>query len=82
MTTCHRDGYPGYAFGLPVDRTATINGRRVFFSSGNEGDNVWACIPIKVNGFDDVAVAGMWENHFLTPRRAMQVVAHAHQIRA
>lgn len=82
VTTCHRDGYPGYAFGLPVDRTATINGRRVFFSSGNDGDNVWACIPIKVNGFDDIAVAGMWENHFLTPRRAMEIVANAHQIRA
>jgi len=82
FTRCHTDGYPGYAFGLPADRRAVINHRRVFFSSGNEGDNVWACIPIKVNGFSDVAVAGMWENHFLTPRRAMELVAHAHQIRA
>ncbi len=81
-TRCHTDGYPGYAFGLPVDRHAVINGRQVFFSSGNDGDNVWACIRIKVNGFDDVAVAGMWENHFLTPRRAMEIVAHARQIRA
>ncbi len=82
VTKCHTDGYPGYAFGLPVDRHAVINGRRVFFSSGNDGDNVWACIRIKVNGFDDVAVAGMWENHFLTPRRAMEIVARARPIRA
>jgi hypothetical protein len=82
VTKCHTDGYPGYAFGLPADRRAVINGRQVFFSSGNDGDNVWACIPIKVHGFNDVAVAGMWENHFLTPRRAMEVVAHARQIRA
>ena len=80
VTKCHTDGYPGYAFGLPVNRMATINGRRVFFSSGNDGDNVWACIPLKVNGFDDVAVAGMWEDHFLSPQQAMNVVAHARQI--
>ncbi len=82
VTACHPDGYPGYAFGLPVDRQATINNRRVFFSSGNEGDNVWACIRLKVNGFDDVAVAGMWENHFLTPTQAMEMVARAQQIGA
>ncbi len=80
VTECHTDGYPGYAFGLPVDQRAAINGRQVFFSSGNEGDNVWACIPLRVNGFADVAVAGMWENHFLTPRRAMDLVARARQI--
>ena len=80
FTSCHPDGYPGYAFGLPVNRRAIINGRRVFFSNGNEGDNVWACIRLRVNGFDDVAVAGMWENHFLKPRQAMELVAHARHI--
>ena len=82
VTACHPDGYPGYAFGLPVNRRAIINHRRVFFSNGNEGDNVWACIRLRVNGFDDVAVAGMWENHFLTPRRAMEIVGHARRIGA
>ena len=58
-----------------------INHRRVFFSNGNEGANAWACIRLKVNGFADVAVVGLWENHFLTPRRAMEIVAHARPIR-
>jgi hypothetical protein len=82
VTTCHPDGYPGYSFGLPANLHAFINGRRVFFSNGNEGDNVWACIRIRVNGFPDVAVAGMWENHFLPPRRAMDMVAFAQPLRA
>ena len=82
MTRCHPDGYPGYAFGLPANRRAMINGRRVFYSEGNEGSNAWACIPVRVNGFADVAVVGIWENHFLTPRRAMMFVARARPLRA
>jgi len=80
VTTCHPDGYPGYAFGLPADKRAVINGRRVFYSSGNDGSNAWACIPLKVNGFADVAVVGIWESNFMTPRRAMLVVAHARHV--
>jgi class 3 adenylate cyclase len=80
VTACHPDGYPGYAFGLPADRRAVINGRRVFYSSGNDGSNAWACIPVKVNGFADVAVAGMWESNFMTPRRAMLIVANARRL--
>ncbi len=82
VTACHQDGYPGYSFGLPADRQAIINHRRVFFSNGNEGANAWACIRLKVNGFADVAVAGLWQNHFLTPRQAMMIVAHARPIQA
>jgi hypothetical protein len=82
VTACHEDGYPGYGFGMAADRQAVINGRRVFYSTGNHGSNAWACIPLRVNGFADVAVVGMWESNFLTPRRAMILVAHARPLSA
>ena len=82
VTACHEDGYPGYGFGMTADRQAVINGRRVFYSTGNHGSNAWACIPLRVNGFADVAVVGMWESNFLTPRRAMILVAHARPLSA
>jgi len=74
---CFNNGYPGYSFGMLVDQRATINGRLVFFSGGNHGSNAWACIPAKTGGFNDMAVVGIWESNFITPRAAMQVVAYA-----
>lgn len=74
---CFNNGYPGYGFGMPVDQRATINGRLVFFSQGNHGSNAWTCIPTKTGGVNDMAVAGIWESGFITPRAAMQLVASA-----
>ena len=73
---CHADGYPGYGFIMNATDSAKINGRRVYFSSGNHGSNAWACIPLRVGGYTDMAVVGIWEN-FMNPRDAMNLVAHA-----
>lgn len=77
QVNCFTDGYPNYGFGLPVTRQTVINGRRVFFSQGNHGSNAWACIGLRTSGFADMAVAGLWESGFLTPRQAMSLVAFA-----
>lgn len=74
---CNPTGYPGYAFGMGHDKSALINSRRVFFSQGNHGSNAWACIPLKVGGFADMAVVGIWKSNFITPRQAMTLVAQA-----
>jgi hypothetical protein len=76
--TCNATGYPGYTFGIGYNaRHTVINHRRVFFSMGNRGSNAWACIPLRVGGFGDWAVVGIWESNFITPRQAMNLVAHA-----
>jgi len=74
---CSTTGYPGYVFGMGYSQTAVINGRRVYFSPGNHGSNAWACIPLTVGGAADVAVVGIWESNFITPRQAMNLVAYA-----
>ena len=74
---CSSTGYPGYAFGMGHNKSAVINGRHVYFSLGNHGSNAWACIPLKVGGFADMAVVGIWESNFITPQQAMTLVAQA-----
>jgi hypothetical protein len=74
---CNSTGYPVYGFDLSADKTAVINGRKVFFSMGNHGSNAWACIPVRVGGYADMAVAGIWESNFMTPAQAMNLVAKA-----
>lgn len=70
-------GYPGYGYGMVVNRSAVIAGRVVYFSKGNHGSNAWTCIPIETaNGVDYVAV-GVWESNGITPTQAMQLVAYA-----
>lgn len=74
---CSSSGYPGYGFDMDIgEQTAVINSRRVYFSLGNHGSNAWACIPLRLNGAD-MAVVGIWESNFMTPRDAMQLVAYA-----
>ncbi len=73
---CRADGYPGYGFIMSATYSAKINGRRVYFSSGNHGSNAWACVPLRVGGYADMAVVGIWEN-FMKPRDAMNLVAYA-----
>ena len=75
---CFESGYPGYDFVLLTpEQHAIINGRRVFFSTGNHGSNAWACIPQVVHGKPTMAVVGIWESNFLTPDQAMRLVAGA-----
>jgi hypothetical protein len=74
---CYNNGYPGYDFEMDASQTARINGRRVYFSPGNHGSNAWACIPLTIGGFKDMAVVGIWESNFMTPQQAMSLVAHA-----
>jgi len=76
-TKCYENGFPGYDFELTPQQSAVINGRRVFFSIGNHGSNAWACIPTSTHGHLDMLVVGIWESNFLTPREAMNLVAHA-----
>ena len=60
-----------------VGRLMTIGGI-LFFSQGNHGSNAWACVPLKVGGFADWAVVGIWEsNPAITPAQAMHLVAYA-----
>jgi hypothetical protein len=74
---CFANGFPGYDFQLTPENTATINGRRVFFSIGNHGSNAWVCIPLVIQGRATMAVVGIWESNFLTPYQAMHLVAQA-----
>jgi hypothetical protein len=74
---CYNIGYPGYDFAMAASQTARINGRQVYFSPGNHGSNAWACIPLTVGGFKDMAVVGIWESNFMTPQQAMNLVGNA-----
>jgi len=78
--SCNPTGYPGRGGGFGIgygSRRATINHRRVFFSAGNHGSNAWACIPLKVGGYRDWAVVGIWESNFISRKQAMRLVAFA-----
>lgn len=74
---CYDDGYPGYDFEMDASQSVRINSRRVYFSPGNHGSNAWACIPLTIGGFKDMAVVGIWESNFMTAQQAMNLVAHA-----
>jgi hypothetical protein len=76
-TACYNDGYPGYDFQMDAEQSAVINGRHVYFSTGNHGSNAWACIPLTAGGSKDMAVVGIWESNFMTAQQAMNLVAAA-----
>jgi hypothetical protein len=70
-------GYPGYGYGMITDRSAVINGRVVYFSTGNHGSNAWTSIPVETADGTDYVAVGVWESNCLTPEQAMQLVAYA-----
>lgn len=74
---CRATGYRAYAYGMLVDRHATINRRAAYYSSGNHGSNAWTCFSIKTPYGRDYVEVGMWESNFMTPSAAMRLVALA-----
>ena len=70
-------GWPGYAYGLTVDRSSIVAGTRVYFSEGNQGSNAWAYLPLKTSWGPDWVAVGIWESNCITPDQAMQLVASA-----
>ena len=70
-------GYPGYGYGMTVNRSGVIAGRVVYFSQGNHGSNAWTCVPIETAWGVDYVAVGIWESNGITPQQAMQLVAYA-----
>jgi hypothetical protein len=70
-------GYPGYGYGMSVDRTAVIAGKRVYFSQGNQGSNAWMTFPVQTSWGTDYVSVGIWESNCITPAAAMRLVAHS-----
>ena len=70
-------GYPGYGYGMTVNRSGVIAGRVVYFSQGNHGSSAWTCVPVEIANEVDYVAVGIWESNGITPQQAMQLVAYA-----